>query len=190
MKLLCVEYTPAGSHGFTILGDNTLSRDNEDFYIPPFVTRLSCVPQLVFRVGRLGKGIAPRFASRYTGEPRVAIRFYADNLLDETREAGLPPDIATGFDRAVAISAARPGECPADDPCYAFEVNGTECFRGRLSRLPLSLEQQVARLSTYYLLKVGDLLCCGNPFRYHDLHPGDHLRLSLDDLPALDFSIR
>jgi 2-keto-4-pentenoate hydratase/2-oxohepta-3-ene-1,7-dioic acid hydratase in catechol pathway len=188
VKLLCVEYTPAGDAGFAVLGDNALARDNEDFHVPSFAGGLSCVPQLVFRVCRLGKGIAPRFARRYVGETGVGIRFYAGDLLEETRARGLPPDVATGFDRAAAISRLVPVVSP--DPCYAFEVNGEERFRGRLSSLPLSLEQQLACLSSYYLLKVGDYLYCGNPFRHHDLRAGDRLRLSLDDTCLLDFFIR
>jgi 2-keto-4-pentenoate hydratase/2-oxohepta-3-ene-1,7-dioic acid hydratase in catechol pathway len=189
MKLLCVEYAPGGEAGFAVLGDNALSRDNEDFHVPSFVTRLSCTPQLVFRVCRLGKGIAPRFARRYVGEARAGIRFYAGNLLEETRAAGLPPDVATGFDGAAAISPACIAAGEWDDPCYAFEVNGEELSRGRLSSLPLSLERAVAGLSSYYLLKVGDYLYCGNPFR-HPVGVGDRLRLSLDGTWLLDFSIR
>ncbi|MDR1274546.1 MAG: fumarylacetoacetate hydrolase family protein [Odoribacteraceae bacterium] len=191
MKLLCVEHAPAGAWGFTVLGDNALLRDNDDFYVPPRVERLSCVPQLVFRIGKLGKAIAPRFAPRYLAGMGVGIRFYADDLLDASRAAGLPPDEATAFDHAAAISPARPleGELPAD-ALYAFEVNGREAFRGSLAALPVPLDRLVARLSASCLFKVGDLLYCGNTFRYPGLRPGDHLRLSLDGAPLLDFSVR
>jgi hypothetical protein len=186
VKLLCAEYLPDGAGGHVILGDNALSRDNEDFYIPPFATRLSCVPQLFFRVNKLGKGVAPRFARRYVGEGGAAIRFYADNLLDEARATGLPPDAAMGFDRAIAISTAR--ELP-DNPCYALEVNGARVFSGRLLDLPCTLEHHVAALSAYYLLKVGDLIFTGNLFRYSPLRPGDRLRAFIDDDCLIDIFI-
>jgi 2-keto-4-pentenoate hydratase/2-oxohepta-3-ene-1,7-dioic acid hydratase in catechol pathway len=190
VKLLGVEYTPAGEQGLVVLGDHALLRDNGDFYVPSFITRLSCVPQLVFRICRVGKGIAPRFASRYTGEMGVGIRFYAENLLEEARVKGVPPDMAMGFDHAAALSSLRLPAAGEGDPCYAFEVNGEEQFRGHLSGLPLSLDRQIALFSSYCLLKVGDLLYCGNPFRSSGLLPGDRLRLSLEGICLLDFFVR
>jgi 2-keto-4-pentenoate hydratase/2-oxohepta-3-ene-1,7-dioic acid hydratase in catechol pathway len=149
------------------------------------------VPQLVFRIGKLGKAIAPRFAPRYITGIGVGLRFYDDDLLEELRAAGLPPDAATGFDRAAAISPVRPleGGLPAD-ALYAFEVNDREAFRGSLATLPVALDLVVARLSASCLFKVGDLLYCGNTFRHAGLRPDDHLRLSLDDETLLDFSVR
>ncbi|MDR0766622.1 MAG: fumarylacetoacetate hydrolase family protein [Odoribacteraceae bacterium] len=187
MKLLCAEHAPGGARGHVVLGDNALWRGDEDFYIPSFATRLSCVPQLAYRVCKLGKGIAPRFARRYTGEGGVALRFYADNLLEETRAAGLPPDPALGFDRAAVVSPLRALQ---DNPRYALEVNGATVFSGALLDLPFSLDDQVAALSRYYLLKVGDLLFTGNTFRYSPIQHGDHLRLFLDDACLLDFFTR
>ena len=80
MKLLCAEYNEAGEVAYNVIGDNALLRNNDDFYIPAFATELSCVPQIVLRVGKIGKHVAERFAGRYYEEVGVGIRFYADNL--------------------------------------------------------------------------------------------------------------
>ncbi|MDR1414519.1 MAG: fumarylacetoacetate hydrolase family protein [Odoribacteraceae bacterium] len=190
MKLLCVEHG-ATDWGFAVLGDNALSRNNDDFYVPPFAGRLSCVPQLVFRIGRMGKGVEARFASRYAGEIGVGIRFYADDLLEDALAAGLPTSPATGFDHAAAVSVTRPlaGGFPVSAR-YAFEVNGVEVFRGSAADLFPPVDRALSRVSAFCLLKVGDLLFCGNRFRYDGLRVGDHLRVSLDDAVLLDFSVR
>ena len=54
MKLLCTEYNVFGERTGVTLGDNALLRNNEDFYLPAFATELSCVPQLVLRICKIG----------------------------------------------------------------------------------------------------------------------------------------
>lgn len=94
MKLLCAEYNEAGEVAYNVIGDNALLRNNDDFYIPAFATELSCVPQIVLRVGKIGKHVAERFAGRYYEEVGVGIRFYADNLERELLATSLSPTAA------------------------------------------------------------------------------------------------
>ena len=65
MKILCAEYGPDGEISIVPVGDNALLRNNDDFYFPDFTTALSCCPQGVVRISRLGKCIAERYAERY-----------------------------------------------------------------------------------------------------------------------------
>ena len=104
MKLLCAEYNEAGEVAYNVIGDNALLRNNDDFYIPAFATELSCVPQIVLRIGKIGKHVAERFAERYYEEVGVGIRFYADNLERELLAASLSPAAAMAFDSSAAIS--------------------------------------------------------------------------------------
>ncbi len=77
MKLICAEYNTAGRMSPQVIGDNALLRDNRDFYVPDFTQELSCVPQVVLRACKLGKGVSERFASRYYDQIGVGVRFYA-----------------------------------------------------------------------------------------------------------------
>ena len=97
MKLLCAEYNEAGEVAYNVIGDNALLRNNDDFYIPAFATELSCVPQVVLRIGKIGKHVAERFAGRYYEEVGVGIRFYADNLERELLAASLSPAAAITY---------------------------------------------------------------------------------------------
>ena len=65
MKILCAEYNAAGEVAIVPMGDDVLLRNNDDFYIPDFSSELSCVPQLVVRLCKLGKYVSERFAGRY-----------------------------------------------------------------------------------------------------------------------------
>lgn len=71
-----------------------------------------------------------------------------------------------------------------------MELNGKEIFRGNVTDSSVTPEQVIAAMSEYYMLKIGDYIYCGNPFRYRGLQIGDHLKGYLDGKLLLDFCIR
>lgn len=190
MKLLCAEYNVAGEVSYAVVGDNALLRNNEDFYIPTFAGRVSCVPQIVLRVGKIGKGVGERFAGRYYDEVGVGVRFYADDLEERLLNQRLSPTMAYSFDGATAISVLRRPEGMIHGLEYVFEWNGNEVYRGKVSELPLSPEALIGGMSEYYMLKIGDLIYCGNTFRQRDLKIGDHLRMWFEGACLLDFYVK
>lgn len=190
MKLLCADYSISGEVAYSVIGDNALLRNNDDFYVPGFTRRLSCVPQLVLKVGKIGKCVSERFAGRYYEEMGVGIRFYADDLAEELSAKGLPGDMAYAFDGAAAISGfwKRGTGCSVME--YSLLVNGEVVFRGKADELPLSPEKLVAQMSEYCMLKIGDLIFCGNSFRQVDLSIGDHLQMFMGADCLLDFYMK
>lgn len=190
MKLLGVEYNASGEVAYDVIGDNALLRNNDDFYIPAFASAVSCVPQLVVKVGRIGKCVAERFAGRYYEEVGAGIRFYADNLFETLVAKGLPATMAYAFDGAAAISELKKIDLPVSGIEYCFWVNGEERFRGKVSDQPLLPEKLVSGISEYYMLKIGDLVYCGNTFRQRGLKIGDHLQMGLNEKYLLDFYIK
>ena len=191
MKLLCAEYNEAGEVAYNVIGDNALLRNNDDFYIPAFATELSCVPQVVLRIGKIGKHVAERFAGRYYEEVGVGIRFYADNLERELLAASLSPAAAMAFDSSAALSPMKSltGVSP-ENMIFSFELNGKNVFTREVGELARRPEETLAAMSEYYMLKIGDFLFCGGVFRQRNLSIGDCLRVLLDGECLLDFQIK
>lgn len=189
MKLLCTEFAPSGAYSFVSLGDNALLRNNEDFYLPSFAQQYSCVPQFVFRIGKIGKNISSRFAFRYIESVGVGLRFYADDLIVSLYDRRLPTNMGWAFDHAAAISALQPVEVETDYS-LCFEVNGRIQYSGRFSDHPLPLDRLIPEVSEYYMFKIGDFLYCGNAFRYTGLKIGDRLAVKLNDQELLNFLVR
>lgn len=187
MKLICAEYNERGKMCPIVLGDNALLRNNNPFYVPAFAETVSCVPQIVLRACKLGKGFAPRFASRYYNEVGVGLRFYADTFESELREKDLPPMPAFAFDESVAISELQPWA--GADLNYRLEVNGESLFSANLNALPVSADEFVSRASGYYMIKIGDFFFCGNPYRYAGIRMGDRVRMFLGESCLLDFVV-
>lgn len=190
MKLLCADYSNSGEVAFSVIGDNALLRNNDDFYVPGFTRRLSCVPQLVLKVGKIGKCVSERFAGRYYEEIGVGVRFYADDLAEELSAKGLPADMACAFDGAAAISMFRKWDAGYSGIAYSLRVNDEVVFEGKADELALSPDRLVARMSEYCMLKIGDLIFCGNSFRQEDLSIGDRLQVFLGEECLLDFSVK
>ena len=57
--------------------DSALLNDSKPFFIPDFSQQVDYETELVVRINRLGKNIAPRFASRYYDAVTVGIDFTA-----------------------------------------------------------------------------------------------------------------
>ena len=80
MKVLCTEFSAQGTVSTVTAGDDMLLRVNQDFYVPEFAEYLSCVPQVVVKIDKLGKYISERFANRYYNQMAPGIIFHADAL--------------------------------------------------------------------------------------------------------------
>lgn len=90
----------------------------ETFLYPGFTKQCDYETELVIRICRLGKNIAPRFAYRYYDAVTVGIDFTARDLQRKFRREGLPWELCKGFDSSAAIgdfvSKGRASGYPAD----------------------------------------------------------------------------
>ena len=78
--------------------DSALLKDGKPFFIPDFTKQCDYETELVIRICRLGKNIAPRFAYRYYDAVTVGIDFTARDLQRKFRREGLPWELCKGFD--------------------------------------------------------------------------------------------
>ena len=183
MKILCVEYNEFGESTVVPVGDDVLLRNNNDFYIPEFTKHISCIPQFVVKLNKLGKCVGSKFADRYYNEFAVGVRFYADDLVDELLEKKLPPVAAYSFDGANALSALRDFR---QDAKFTFYVNDLPEF---FMDMPLNIDEIVSFASEYHTIKIGDFLFCGGTFRKKNLKRGDNIKVQLNDEILLNFKI-
>lgn len=189
MKILCAEYNETPEVAIVPVGDDVLLRNNGDFYMPDFTEELSCVPQLVVRLCKLGKSVSERFANRYFEEIGVGVRFYADSFEKELEAKNLPGVMASSFDGSAAISGlVGLEECPEAE--LTMWVNENVVFSANKTKLPFSIESLIAYASEFHTLKIGDFLYCGNTFRYRGLKTGDRIRVSLNGVEKLNFEIK
>ena len=173
--------------------DSALLKDSKPFFIPDFSQQVDYETELVVRINRLGKNIAPRFASRYYDAVTVGIDFTARDLQRKFREAGNPWELCKGFDNSAAIGTFISLEQAGGDLQnldFHLDIDGCEVQRGNTADMLFKIDDIIAYVSRFMTLKIGDLLFTGTPAGVGPVSVGQHLQGYLGGEKLLDFHIR
>ena len=173
--------------------DSALLRDGKPFFLPDFSADMQYEAEVVVRICRLGKHIAPRFAHRYYDAVTVGIDFTARDLQQRFRQEGLPWELAKGFDNSAAIGRFLPleqlgGNVQQLD--FRLDIDGREVQHGRTADMLTGVDDLIAYVSRFMTLKMGDLLFTGTPAGVGPVSIGQHLQGYLGEENVLDFYIR
>jgi acylpyruvate hydrolase len=172
--------------------DSAILRNNQPFFIPDFANEFHHEVEILVRINRLGKNIAPEFANRYYDEIGLGIDFTARDLQDELRGKGLPWEKCKAFDGSAVISEFVPKERFADlqNINFHLDVNGQLRQKGNTCNMIFSIDAIVAHLSKYFTLKIGDIIYTGTPAGVGSVHIGDRLTGFIEDEQFFDFWVK
>lgn len=172
--------------------DSAILKDGKPFFIPEFTQRVDYETELVVRICRLGKHIAPRFAHRYYDAVTVGIDFTARDLQDDFRAKGLPWELCKGFDDSAVLGNFVPVEKFSDiqDLHFHLDVDGETVQRGHTADMLFKVDEIIAYVSQFCTLKIGDILFTGTPVGVGPVSVGQHLQGYLEDEKLLDFYVR
>ena len=172
--------------------DSAILKDGKPFFIPDFTQRVDYETELVVRICRLGKHIAPRFAHRYYDAVTVGIDFTARDLQNEFRAEGLPWQLCKGFDDSAVLGTFVPTEKIADiqDLHFHLDIDGQTVQRGHTADMLFKVDEIIAYVSQFCTLKIGDLLFTGTPVGVGPVSVGQHLQGYLEGEKLLDFHVR
>ena len=172
--------------------DSALLKDSKPFFIPDFSKRVDYETELVVRICRLGKNIAPRFGHRYYDAVTVGIDFTARDLQNKLRAEGKPWEISKGFDNSAVIGDFVPVSRVKDVQNLDFHLNidGDKVQSGNTKDMIFKIDDLIAYISQFYTLKIGDLLFTGTPVGVGPVSIGQHLEGYLEGEKLLDFYVR
>jgi acylpyruvate hydrolase len=172
--------------------DSAILRNNQPFFIPDFANEFHHEVEILVRINRLGKNIAPEFANRYYDEIGLGIDFTARDLQDELRGKGLPWEKCKAFDGSAVISEFVPKDRFADlqNINFHLDVNGQLRQKGNTRNMIFSIDAIVAHLSKYFTLKIGDIIYTGTPAGVGSVHIGDRLTGFIEDEQFFDFWVK
>lgn len=173
--------------------DSAILKDGKPFFLPDFSNEVHYETELVVRICRLGKHIAPRFAHRYYDAVTVGIDFTARDLQRNFREAGHPWELSKAFDNSAALGefvslADVGGDVQRLD--FHLDIDGREVQRGNTSDMLFKVDEIIAYVSRFMTLKIGDLLFTGTPAGVGPVSVGQHLQGYLGEDKLLDFYVR
>lgn len=172
--------------------DSAILKDGKPFFIPDFTSRVDYETELVVRISRLGKCIAPRFAHRYYDAVTVGIDFTARDLQNEYRAAGLPWELCKGFDgSAVLGDFVSLDKLPAiQDLHFHLDIDGKTVQQGHTKDMLFGVDEIISYVSQFCTLKIGDLIYTGTPVGVGPVSVGQHLQGYLEEEKLLDFYVR
>ncbi len=171
--------------------DSALLKDGKPFFIPDFTERCDYETELVVRICRLGKSIPERFAHRYYDAVTVGIDFTARDLQERLRSEGLPWELCKGFDGSAAIGRFVPvNPATIQDLHFRLDIDGETVQRGHTADMLFRIDEIIAYVSRFFMLRQGDLLFTGTPAGVGPVRIGQHLEGYLEDEKLLEFNVR
>lgn len=173
--------------------DSAILRDGKPFFLPDFSQEVHYETEVVVRICRLGKHIAPRFASRYYDAVTVGIDFTARDLQRRFAESGHPWELSKGFDNSAAIGDFIPlADLGGDVQNLNFhlDIDGKTVQQGCTADMLFRVDDIIAYVSRFMTLKMGDLLYTGTPAGVAPVSIGQHLQGYIGERKLLDFYVR
>lgn len=168
----------------SVIADSAIVRNGMPMFIPDFAREWSLAAVPFFTIGRLGKSIPVRFANRYIESCGIALRLTppGNNLLPP---ANFLSGLATGFDGALAPGKTFPYAAAAD-----MHISTSTGEQLTLTPAELHIEETVALISRYMMLKMGDIIIpCVTPLRL-PVETGTTVTVTLNTDTAIELKLR
>lgn len=186
MKLICIgrNYTEhAKELGNAVperpvifLKPDTAVLKGKDFYIPEFSREVHHEVEVLVKISKSGKYIQPENAYKHYDEIGLGLDFTARDLQAQLKAAGLPWEIAKGFDGSAVLSDFFPkSDYTLDRLTFSLEKNGEVVQKGNTAHMLFSIDAMLAYVSQFFTLRVGDVLFTGTPAGVSAVTPGDAL---------------
>ncbi len=148
MKIIGFIYRE-GSPEMVLKGDSCLLNGRKPMFIPDWTNELGVTDCMILRVSRLGKEIAPKFASRYYDAVAPGADFIALDIAREAQANGRPWTKAIDFDYSLAV-----GEW-IEIGDWKLEIGDWKLVNGEWLMTP---EEAVAEASKVMTIRQGDLI--------------------------------
>ena len=162
----------------------------QPFFIPEFSSDIHYEVEIILKFNRVGKHIEPKFSKKYFDKVSLGIDFTARDLQRKFKENGLPWDIAKGFDNSAMIGDWLSVDLfdDIDNINFRLEKNGEIVQKSNSSNMIWKIDQLISKASTFFTIKIGDIMFTGTPEGVGKVVENDLLEGYIDDKKV--FSVR
>lgn len=135
------------------------------FVIPEFSNDVHHEVEIIVKICKVGKHIAPKFAHKYYEEIGLGIDFTARDLQSKLKEKGLPWEKAKAFDGSAVVSEFIPKSefSSLNDINFELTNNGNVVQKGNTQFMLWKIDELISYASQFFTLKTGDILFTGTP---------------------------
>lgn len=172
--------------------DSAVLPKQQDFYIPDFSSDIHYEIEVLVKIKKVGKHIREEFAPDYYDEIGLGIDFTARDLQARLKEKGLPWEKAKGFDGAAVIGNWLPKSRFKDVNDLNFKLlKNEEIVQYGNTRLMLwNINEIIAYVSTFFMLKKGDIIFTGTPAGVGKISANDYLSGYLENEELFTVNIK
>ena len=170
--------------------DTSVIQKKQPFFIPEFSSDIHYEVEIILKFNRVGKHIEPKFSKKYFDKISLGIDFTARDLQRKFKENGLPWDIAKGFDNSAMIGDWLSVDLfdDIDNINFRLEKNGEIVQKSNSSNMIWKIDQLISKASTFFTIKIGDIMFTGTPEGVGKVVENDLLEGYIDDRKV--FSVR
>ena len=170
--------------------DTSVIQKKQPFFIPEFSSDIHYEVEIILKFNRVGKHIEPKFSKKYFDKISLGIDFTARDLQRKFKENGLPWDIAKGFDNSAMIGDWLSIDLfdDIDNINFRLEKNGEIVQKSNSSNMIWKINQLISKASTFFTIKIGDIMFTGTPEGVGKVVENDLLEGYIDDKKV--FSVR
>jgi len=162
---------------FFLKPNSAILHKEHPFYIPPFSNEIHYEVEILVKIDRLGKYIAPKFAHKYYTKIGLGIDFTARDIQRKLKEKGLPWEKAKAFDGSAVISNFVPKSEFKDLNNLSFSLYKNEALvqEGNTQNMLYKIDEIIAYISQFMTIKMGDIIFTGTPAGVGKVAPEDYL---------------
>ncbi|WP_373058946.1 fumarylacetoacetate hydrolase family protein [Zunongwangia sp. H14] len=158
--------------------DTAILLKKQPFFIPDFSNEVHYEVEVLVKIKKVGKHIQQKFAHKYYDEVGLGIDFTARDLQQKLKEKGLPWEKAKAFDGAAVIGEKWLNKKEIKDINnfnFSLLKNDKTVQSGNTSLMLWKIDELIAYVSTFFTLKIGDVIFTGTPSGVGKVEVNDRL---------------
>lgn len=157
--------------------DTAILLKKQPFFIPDFSKNVQHEVEVLVKINRVGKYIAPEFAHKYYDQIGLGIDFTARDLQQTLKQKGLPWEKAKAFDGSAVIGkwvSKRQFE-NLNNMSFSLKKNDTIVQSGNTKDMLWNIDGIISYVSQFFTLKIGDIIFTGTPSGVGPVQTNDSL---------------
>ena len=172
--------------------DSSIILNNKPFFIPDFSQNIHYELELIIKISRLGKHIQEKFSHKYYDFIGLGIDFTARDLQSDLKNNGLPWEKSKAFDGSCFISKwiNKSEFNDVNNLNFNLNKNGKTVQKTNSKLMLWKIDELISYISTFFTLKIGDVIFTGTPAGVGNVSIGDNLEGFIEDNKIFNLNIK
>ena len=172
--------------------DTSIILKKQPFFIPDFSNDIHHEVEVIVKINRVGKYISKEFAHKYYDKIGLGIDFTARDIQQNQKQFGLPWEKAKAFDGSALIGkwVNKTSFDDINDINFSLMKNNELVQQSNTSQMLWDIDSIIAYVSSFFTLKIGDIIFTGTPAGVGAVKENDKLKGFINGDEFFDLKIR